>query len=34
MVLMVQSFDMTGEEQKALYTPFFKAVVEKYGKGR
>lgn len=32
MVLMVQSFDMTGEQQKALYTPFFKAAVAKYGK--
>jgi len=32
MVLLVERFDMTGEEQKALYGPFFKAAIEKFGK--
>ena len=32
MVLMVQCWELTGEQQKELYTSFFKAAVEKFGK--
>ena len=31
MVLMVQSMDMTGPQQKELYNSFLKAAIEKYG---
>ena len=33
-VLMVQSFDMTGEQSKELYGSVFKTAVEKFGKKR
>ncbi len=34
MVLMVQSWDMTGEQSKELYTSFFKTAVEQFGSKR
>lgn len=33
-VSLVERFDMTGEEQKVLQTPFLKAAIEQYGKMR
>jgi CubicO group peptidase (beta-lactamase class C family) len=34
MVLMVQCWELTGEQQKELYGTFMKAAVEKYGRAR
>ena len=34
MVLMVQCWELTGEQQKELYDSFMKAAVEKYGRAR
>ena len=34
MVLMVQCWELTGEQQKELYGSFMKAAVEKYGRAR
>ena len=32
MIVLVERFDMTGDEQKQLYGTFMHAAVEKYGK--
>ena len=34
MVILVERFDMTGEEQKVFYGSFMKATIEKFGKAR
>lgn len=34
LVILVERFDMTGEEQKVFYGSFMKAAIEKYGKAR
>ncbi len=34
MILLVERFDMTGEQQQELYSTFMKAAVQRYGKGR
>jgi CubicO group peptidase (beta-lactamase class C family) len=34
MVLLVERFDMTGEQQKQLYPAFMRAAIEHFGKGR
>lgn len=32
MIILVERFDMTGEEQKRMYEPFFRGAIERYGK--